>query len=187
MSRRRALVIITLGTPVMAALLVGSVTLPIRLWGTALLDTEYWVGSAVFGALSLVALGIILSARRRVVAEDEWGISALVARASPALMVLGALAGGVCAHFIAESASSNHRDVMAMECRAYLGDDRPLDACLPVMDACDAEVRGTDGLRTDRLGRLPVAWPAGLPMPEDPRARARHLCAWRTLGDPPAR
>lgn len=187
MLRLRALIIVTLGTPVMAALLVGAVTLPLRLWGTALLDTGYWIGAAVFGGLSLGALGLILRVRRRVIETGEQGVSALIARFSPALMLIGAIAGGVFAHLIAESALATHHEVMVIECRAYLGDDQPLDACLPVMDACDAEVRGTEGLKTDRRGALPVEWPAGLPVPDDPRTRARHLCAWRTLGDPPPR
>ena len=187
MLKLRAFVLVALGTPVMAGLLVGIVALPIRLWGTSLLDTGHWLGSAVFGSLSLVALGLILRVRRRVVEEDERGPLAHLARAAPILMVGGAIAGGVFAHHIAESALANHAAVMALECRAYLGDDQPIDACLPVMDACDAEVRGTDGLKTNRQGQLSVDWPDGLPVPDDPKDRARHLCAWRTLGDPPGR
>lgn len=181
MLRLRAMALVLVGTPVMAAILVCIPVLAVRMWGSSQLDGPFWWGAATFGALSLVALGLILRVRARVLATGEAGPSALLARFSPALMLLGVVGGAVLAHFMAESITADHRRFMADECRAVFGEARPVDACLPVMERCDAEARAGDGIRSDRRGRLSVAWPDGLKVPDDPRTRARHLCVWQAL------
>lgn len=182
MLRLRALVLVTLGTPVMAALLSGSVVLTWRMWGTSLLDGGYWAGVATFGALSLVALALVLRVRRRVVEHGQGGPSAMLARFAPVLMLIGAIGGVIVAHFMADDALGNHQRFMESECRSFVGEGRPIEACLPVMEICDGEVRGTEGITVDRRGQLTVEWPEALPVPEGPRTRARHLCAWKALG-----
>jgi len=184
MLRLRASLLVLAGTPVMAGMLVGIPVLSIRLWGTALLDRGFWIGAVIFGGLSLVALGVILKARTRVMQTGEGGPMSLLARCSPALMVVGVFVGGIVAQRMARSALANHWEVVALDCRTLLGEDVVLETCMPVMDRCDAEARAGDGLRTDRRGRLAADWPAGLDVPDEPRTRAQYLCVWRALGEP---
>jgi len=179
--RLRAIVIMLVGTPVMAGLLVGTIVCIVRMWGTSLLDTGFWLGAAVSCVLSTIALGIMLKARARVRETGEQTFMALLARFTPFLMVGGVIAGAVAAHFMVEGALANHRVVMEMECRTYVGEGQSMAACLPAMDRCDLEVRGTGGLQTDRRGNLPVEWPEGLYLPDEARMRARFLCVWKRL------
>lgn len=183
MLRLRAFILLLVGTPVMAGMVVGIPVLTARLWGTALLDGDFWLGSAVFGGLSLIALGLILRARTRVLQTGEGGPMGLLARYSPGLMVIGVFVGGFMAHRMARSALATHWEVAATDCQTLLGDDVALDTCMPVMDRCDAEARAGDGIRTDRTGQLAADWPAGLDVPDDPRTRAQYLCVWRVLGE----
>ncbi len=181
MLKLRAAVLVTLGTPAMAALIVGIGVTIFGFWGTSLLDGGFRLGALIFGALSLIALGLILRVRRRVVETGDRSPLALLARFSPVLMLAGAIAGAVLAQRMVEQTLRSHHEFMADECRAFVGEGRDIEACLPLMERCDAAVRGTDGITVDRRGKLSIDWPEGLTLPSGPRTRARFLCVWRAL------
>lgn len=179
--RPQALLMTALGTPVLAGIAVAAPVLVARLWGSALLDGPFWLGSAVFGGFSLIALGLILRAARRVQRTGEKGVGATLARWSPVLMLIGGAAGAFVAGRIADDALKLRAEIHAEECRTIVGEGADLSACLAAMTPCDLETRGGPGITTDRSGALSVDWPDGLELPGRPTTRARVLCAWRAL------
>jgi hypothetical protein len=178
--KMRGLILTTLGIPVLSGVIIAVPVLIARCWGTALLDRGFWLGSAVFFGVSLIALILVLRASARVRRTGEAGASAAVARWSPLLMVLGGAAGALVGWQIAESGLKTRWQSHASDC-ALVADAAQMDACLPVMNQCDIDTRDTPGIEVRRDGQMSVDWPKGLRVPDDAVTRARVLCAWRAL------
>lgn len=180
----RALVLTALGTPVLAGLLVSTLMLGVRFYGTSLAHTRFWMATATFGVFSLIALGVILRANRRVRRTGEQGLGTGLARWAPLLILLGAIAGAIGSWVMSSSILKSRAEYHAEECALVA--PAAIDTCLPVMSQCYLETLDGPGLTIDRTGKLAVDWPAGLKMPEnDARARARLLCAWQALHPTP--
>jgi len=144
-----------IGIPVSGALVAGSIGYLVGAYATGdVPNGSDWFGIAMFGGFSCVIAWIALRARARVMRGGAAPGEALVllARASPALLVLGALLGAYASHAMTQSHARSLRESARYNCGRLLPpseatDESALDRCTPIALSCELARRRAESTR----------------------------------------